>query len=122
MKKTLITVSDLEKKEEPVQGKYPKFWMFGELPAWGFYARQADGIQFRNVRIILWKADVRPAMVLDDVLRVSTDQLSVSSAPHDPVFVMQDVRDASFKRLDFPTSQRGAIKMQGNCEKTEGLQ
>ena len=106
--------------ELPAQ--YPEFWMFGELPAWGFYVRHAEGISFSNVRITLRKADFRPAVVIDDVLRLNAEHLVVSSAPHDPVLVLKDVRDSNFKHLDFPTSGREAIQIQGHSEKIEGLQ
>ena len=46
---------------------YPEFSMFGELPAWGFYARHAEGIRFHNVRVWLRQPDFRPAMVFHDV-------------------------------------------------------
>ena len=105
--------------ELPAQ--YPEFWMFGELPAWGFYVRHAEGISFSNVHITLRKADFRPAVVIDDVLRLNVEHLVVSSAPHDPVLVLKDVREAAFKRLDIPTSGREAVQIQGHFEKIEGL-
>ncbi len=46
---------------------YPEFSMFGELPAWGFYVRHANGIVFRNVTLKIRKKDYRPAFVFDDV-------------------------------------------------------
>ena len=102
--------------------KYPEFWMFGKMPAWGFYVRHAEGITFSNVCVTLRKADLRPAVVFDDVARVGAEQLTVSSSPRNPVLVMQDVRDASFKNLGLPTAGRRAVKILGNCEKIEGLQ
>jgi hypothetical protein len=47
--------------------KYPEFSMFGELPAWGFYARHVDGLILKEVRVRIRKPDYRPAVVLDDV-------------------------------------------------------
>ena len=105
--------------ELPAQ--YPEFWMFGELPAWGFYVRHAEGISFNNVRITLRKTDFRPAVVIDDVLRLNAEHLVVSSAPHDPVLVLKDVSEAAFKHLDIPTSGREAVQIQGHIEKIEGL-
>lgn len=57
---------------------YPEFTMFGELPAWGFYVRHADGIRFSNVRLRLKDSDFRPAIVLDDVTGC---QLQTVTAP-----------------------------------------
>jgi hypothetical protein len=106
--------------ELPAQ--YPEFWMFRKMPAWGFYVRHAEGIQFSNVNFILQKADLRPAMVFDDVSRVGAEQLTVSSTPHNPVLVMQDVQGASFTGLNLPATGRRAVKIQGNCGQIEGIQ
>jgi hypothetical protein len=102
--------------------QYPEFWMFGEMPAWGFYMRHAEGIQFSNVKLVLQEADLRAAVVFDDVTRVRAEQLTISAAPHEPALVMQNVKDASFKNSNFPAAGPGAVKMQGNCKKIKGLQ
>ncbi len=47
--------------------KYPEFSQWKELPAWGFYVRHADGIEFENVTLTAEKKDYRPSIVLDDV-------------------------------------------------------
>lgn len=46
---------------------YPEFSMFGELPAWGLYARHANGLTLKNVQFIARETDYRPATILDDV-------------------------------------------------------
>lgn len=46
---------------------YPEFSQFKELPAWGFYVRHAEGINFDNITFTALKKDYRPALVLDDV-------------------------------------------------------
>lgn len=56
---------------------YPEFSMFGELPAWGFYVRHAQGIQFRNVRLSLKDEDFRPAFIFDDARRVTMRDVSL---------------------------------------------
>lgn len=57
--------------------KYPEFSMFGELPAWGFYVRHAEGLQMKNVVLKLKKADYRPAIVFDDVDGLKLEALKV---------------------------------------------
>ena len=47
--------------------RYPEFSMWKELPAWGLYVRHADGVTLRNVRMEMYHADYRPAIVADDV-------------------------------------------------------
>lgn len=50
-----------------LETQYPEFSMFKELPAWGFYIRHADDIQFRNVTLRLKGEDYRRAVVAKDV-------------------------------------------------------
>ena len=47
--------------------EYPEMYMFGTLPAYGFYVRHAKGIILDNVRFVLESPDFRPAVVCDDV-------------------------------------------------------
>lgn len=49
--------------------QYPEFSMFKELPAWGFYIRHADNVEFKNVKLVLEDKDYRPAIVADDVTK-----------------------------------------------------
>ncbi len=46
---------------------YPEFSQFKELPAWGFYIRHAENIEFENLTLTALKKDYRPAIVMDDV-------------------------------------------------------
>ena len=61
-------------KDVPEQiNKYPEFTMFGELPAWGFFVRHADGIHFKNVHLSLDADDFRPPFVFDDTLNIEKE-------------------------------------------------
>lgn len=67
---------ELAAKEVPeFPKKYPECIMFGELPAYGFYARHVNGLRFSNVRLSTSKPDLRHAMVLDDVEELAIDGL-----------------------------------------------
>lgn len=51
----------------PEQEKaYPEPWMFGTVPAKGFYVRHATGIRFHNINFHYEQADSRPLFVTDD--------------------------------------------------------
>ena len=50
-----------------MESAYPEFHMFGELPAWGMYARHVDGLETENVRFRLRRPDYRARTVLEDV-------------------------------------------------------
>ena len=54
---------------------YPEFSQFKELPAWAFYLRHVDGIQFENVKLIAKEKEYRPAIVMDDVKNASLKQV-----------------------------------------------
>lgn len=55
--------------------KYPEFSQWKELPAWGFYVRHADGVEFENVTFTAEKKDYRPSIVLDDVKGATFDNV-----------------------------------------------
>lgn len=45
---------------------YPRGEMFGKLPAFGFYVRHADNVEFRKIKLLPNEYDKRPAIVADD--------------------------------------------------------
>ncbi len=56
---------------------YPEPWMFGIIPASGFYVRHAKNVFFNNVRFYFEKEDGRPLFVFDDVENYETDKIRV---------------------------------------------
>lgn len=50
-----------------VTNKHPRGDMFGKLPAYAFYVRHVDNIEFRNVKVATEKEENRPALITDDV-------------------------------------------------------
>lgn len=62
------TSTEAARREIPeLKDVYPEYFMFGVLPAYGLYARHATGLTLNNVRFDLAGADMRPAIVCDDV-------------------------------------------------------
>jgi hypothetical protein len=76
--------------------------MFGELPAWGFYVRHAEGIEFRNFRITLKQPDYRPAIVLDDVHGVHLTKVDIGPMSATPVIVLNNVNGDVFEDVQYP--------------------
>jgi polygalacturonase len=78
---TELATKDVQERAK----QYPECTMFGELPAYGFYARHINGLRFSNVRLRTAKPDLRHAMVLDDVEDLAIDGLdagfSAGAAP-----------------------------------------
>lgn len=52
---------------------YPEFWMFGDLPACGLFARHVRGLAVRNVRVVPRSVNRRETFVFDDVETVPAD-------------------------------------------------
>jgi hypothetical protein len=82
-------VSKLDTIPEVISN-YPEFSMFGELPAWGFYVRHAEGISFKNINLSYQKNDLRAACIFDDVKQLSIDGLSINKAQTIPVVVIKN--------------------------------
>ncbi|MDR3405754.1 MAG: glycosyl hydrolase family 28 protein [Chthoniobacter sp.] len=71
------------------EDRYPEFSMFGELPAWGFYVRHAEGITFDNVAIRATAKDFRAAMVFDDVGNLQLNSVIMAPAGDNPMIVLR---------------------------------
>ncbi len=66
----LNTIPELPKK-------YPDFSMFKELPAWAIFARNATGLRFSDIRMVVERKDFRMPVVLDNVKKSSFSGLKV---------------------------------------------
>lgn len=71
-----IPISRLNQVPEVIK-EYPEFSMFGELPAWAFYVRHANGISFKNIKVTLDDTDFRPAFVFDDVQNLNMEEIDL---------------------------------------------
>ena len=59
---------------------YPESTMFGTLPAYGLYCRHVEGLVLRNVRLGTHRPDLRHAVLLDDVKRLTIEALDTGWA------------------------------------------
>jgi len=87
-----VPLNRLDSVPEKIQD-YPEFSMFGELPAWAFYVRHANGISFKNVKVTLEDADFRPAFVFDDVQNLKMEQIDLPEAKNEQV-VLKNVAES----------------------------
>lgn len=55
-----ITMADVSNEVPENEKTYPEPWMFGRIPAKGFYMRHVDGICLRNIKFRYIKPDSRP--------------------------------------------------------------
>ena len=99
--------------------KYPEAGMFGILPAYGFYARHADGLTLTNVQVRWDKADARPAMVFDDVKNLDMNGLCAGTASGSALVVwMNNVVDA-IVRASRPVPTKTFLRLSG--DKTQDI-
>jgi hypothetical protein len=91
------------------EAQYPEFSMFGELPAWGFYIRHAEGIKMTNIKLSYKEADYRPAMVMDDVKNIQLNQVAIPTVKELPVFYFQNATGIDLKKITMPVPEEKAI-------------
>ena len=107
--RTAMEVPELPKK-------YPECTMFGQLPAYGFYARHVNGLRFANVRLRTSQPDLRHAMVLDDVEDLAIDGLDAGfSGGAAPVLSLVQARGAIIRGCQ-PHAKGGTfLKLAGDA-------
>jgi len=90
------TLEDTKREIPERETSYPESTMFGTLPAYGFYCRHAKGLTFRNLKLETEQADLRHAMVFDDVQQVAIDGLDAKFWPDAAAMLrMVQVKNAS---------------------------
>jgi hypothetical protein len=88
---------------------YPEFSMFGELPAWGFYTRHAEGVTFKNVTLSCPGNDFRAAAVFHDVDGLTINSLKIPQVKSLPVVVFNGVTKSSVKGILIPGTSKNKI-------------
>lgn len=84
-------------------GNYPESKMFGVLPAWGLYCRHVDGLTLERLNLSTQRPDYRPALVFDDVARLTLKQGSLETKGS-PAIVLKNVPKASIIGTEPPGS------------------
>jgi hypothetical protein len=84
------------------RGQYPEFSMFGELPAWGLFLRDARGVRFENVVLRLQNTDFRSAVVADRIHDIDLSGLQLSGPSGEPVLVLSGVTDEKLDGIRWP--------------------
>jgi polygalacturonase len=69
-----------EAKVSENEDAYPESWMFGTLPAFGFYCRHVSGLRLSDVRLETVRPDLRPAVICEDARGLTIDGLAVCPA------------------------------------------
>jgi hypothetical protein len=104
-------IDTLEKVPEKI-ASYPEFSMFGELPAWGFYIRHADGIKIKNMVLTCKGTDYRPAFVADDVKGLSLNGIDIKQVKAKPVILLNKVSGIKLQGIKIPGGAAQNIRTQ----------
>jgi len=101
---------ELTEKEVPERSKqYPECTMFGELPAYGFYARHVKGLRISNVLLRTSAPDLRHAMVVDNVENLAIDGLDAGfSTGAAPMLKLAQTRDVIIRGCQ-PQAKEGTF-------------
>lgn len=82
---------------------YPEPWMFGTIPASGFFIRHANNIELNNVQLGFATADFRPSLWLYDVddCRIFNYRSKIAKGI-EPI-VLKEVKNFKQEKCDFST-------------------
>lgn len=107
--KAHVSIDSLDKIPENAY-HYPEFSMFGELPAWGFYARHATGITLKNVTLSCTGTDFRSACVFNDVDALSLIGIKIPQVKALPVIVFHNVTKPVLQKIQIPGKLSSVVK------------
>jgi hypothetical protein len=86
----------LDLPEKPADYAWPYIW--GQRPAYGFWARHAAGLTFRNFQCRWSEPDVRPALAFDDITDLELDGFKADTVEgSEPVIRLNQVQGAVIK-------------------------
>ena len=101
---------------------YPEALMFGNLPAYGFYCRHVKGLRFSNIQLCATDADLRHAMVFDDVENLAVDSLDAAFWPGGaPLFSLLQVREALIRGCQPQAKDGTFLKLAGDRSRNIAL-
>ena len=92
------TTSDAESQIPEKEKQYPEPNMFGTTPAHGFFVRHVRGLEMQSVKIECSNADERPVFVLEDVQDATFGRMKLPVHAGVPTFVLHQVKDFSVFR------------------------
>jgi polygalacturonase len=72
---------------------YPDPRLFGKIPAYGFFIRHVNGIEFNNVEIRFMEEDYRPAFILDDVQNADFNNVKTQNVQGVPTFILKNIKN-----------------------------
>ncbi len=80
---------------------YPEPWMFGTIPASGFFIRHAKNIELNNVQLSYEKEDFRPSLWLNDVKGIRVFNYRTPLQKAIKPYIVKDVEGFEIERSSF---------------------
>lgn len=80
---------------------YPEPWMFGTIPASGFFIRHAKNIELNNVQLSFEKEDYRPSLWMEDVQGIRLWNYRTPLPTGVKPYHLKNVTDFEVERSDF---------------------
>lgn len=80
---------------------YPEPWMFGTIPASGFFIRHAKNIELNNVQLSYEKEDFRPSLWLNDVQGIRVFNYRTQLPKAVKPYILKDVEGFDIERSSF---------------------
>jgi len=105
------TKSDAEAQVLEEEKQYPEPNMFGTTPAHGFFVRHVRGLEMQAVKIECSNADARPVFMLEDVQDATFGRMKVPASAVVPTFVLNQVKEFSvFRSKPVPDTEIAAVE------------
>lgn len=106
-----VPVTALDRIPENRAG-YPEYNMFGELPAWGLFLRNARDIRLESVTFNLAKPDFRSGLVAQRVPNLALAGLTFGRTGGNPVMLIADSPTTGEESIHWPADARETIRRQ----------
>lgn len=99
------TDQDAAREPEEFAADYPEPFLFGTMPAYGFYVRHVRGLSLDGIHVNTTTPDRRPAFVLNDVTDATFHAISASREAATPVFAVQHSQNLRWRDVQGMTDQ-----------------
>jgi hypothetical protein len=99
--------------------KYPTADMFGTYPSYGLFCRHGRDLRFSAIDFRYEEADARPAVLCDDINRLTIDSLETPGG--DPVLFFRNVRNATVRSCHSPFGTKTFLSVGGAESRSIGL-
>ena len=110
------TLSEANEEKPELVNEYPESTQLGNLPAYGFFVRHADGITFRDVEFNYNKEDLRPALLFDDVQNVKLLNFDAEIAKDTKAQIVLHGSNSVFIKECSPRSSNVFISIEKNSK------